>query len=376
MSEEKNLKPEAEEKTPLPEQDSIEQILKDFQTQKEKRDLGEDIAPPEHYEREQIDFARTETAEPTEQPPLKKEKRRLPKPKKPDINYKRLAKALVVCVLVAAVAVGGGFGISYAVNQSKVAYLKPYQSKYPDVDFPEGIMEKYCDIYGENPSVRGYINISETSLSSPVIAESDGASPYAEEHPDGYEQFNYVVYMNDNALEEYYATADAYNNRASGFISYSDLFDEYRFKVIGAFYTNTSAEDDDGYIFPYNVTEKMTPDSYADYFDRLKSRFLYDTQTTPTREDKFLTISCPTDFRDGFRFVIVAVLRNDSTDKPTAVEKAKVHYPQVIYDERGEKNPYNLSAHWYPEVIRITSGGTEKTQKQTIEDYVTESDDA
>ncbi|MCD7796264.1 MAG: hypothetical protein LUG95_01160 [Clostridiales bacterium] len=289
--------------------------------------------------------------------------------KKLNINYKKLLKYSVIAVTVIVVITTSGFGINYAVEQSKIAYLKPYQNKYPDVEFPTGIMEKYCDTYGENPNSVGYIYIDETGLSSPVLDEENDTYPYAEANNAGSEQFNFVVYLNDSSLEAYYSSAEAYNSDATtGFMTYSDLYNDYRFKIIGAFYTNTVAADDDGYIFPYNVTEKMTADSYSSFFDRLETRFIYSTGIALTKQDTLLTISCPTDYRENFRFVVVGVLRNDSTDKATAEEKSQIRYPQIIYDENGELNPYCFASNWYPEII-VTVGDSETTETQSIIDY-------
>lgn len=353
----------------LDSQESIEQILKDFQIQKERKDRGEELAPPVRYRDSSIDFAKSPEAEKVEEKaenPTKKPKRER---KKLNINYKRLTKIAVIILASAAVIIGAVFGIRYGINQSKSAYLKPYEKKYPDVNFPVGIMEKYCDVYGENPTAVGYINISETHLNSPVLSDKNDALPYAERNNSKCNQFNYVVYLHDNALEKYYGNAQAYNDTASGFISYSDLYNEYRFKVVGAFYTNTQPEDDNGYIFPYNVTEELTVKSYADFFDRLSSRFIYNTGITLTRQDRLLTISCPTDYREGFRFVVVGVLRNESNKKPTATEKAKIHYPQVIYDENNQENPYALAYQWYPEIVEQIGDGKTQTKKQSIKDY-------
>lgn len=287
-------------------------------------------------------------------------------------NVKKFAKILACVILAAAVIAGAAFGISRAVKSAKTAYLKPYVEKYPDVAFPDGIQEKYCDLYGANPNTTGYLTVDDIKLNTAVLKESDGSdTPYGAPVTDGCEVYNYVVYLNDTSLEALYSTADGYNS-SSGFMTYSDLVSDYTFKVVGAFYTNTVADDDGGYIFPYNVTEEQTAKSAAQFIDRLQNRFIYSTGITLTRSDKLLTISCPTDFHENFRFVIVGVMRDDS-EKLTATAKDKSHYPQVIYDEKNEENPYRLASKWYPEIVvrSQSSDGTQttKTIKKSIKDY-------
>lgn len=372
------------------EKDDIGKILSDFREQKERR-IQAPPEPPVKRE-EPIDFAKAESSgEVTVKAP---EKKKEPKPKKsPEeleaikagkkekraernkkikavlIKVKRAVfnkKTFIACAAILAVT-GISFGIGYAVKQSKSAYLKEYEKKYPDAEFQVGMQEKYCDILGENPDTVGYIEIPEINLKSTVSSDR-GKYPCAQGCTDGAQQFNYVVYLEDNSLEEIYSSADAYN-KAGGYITYSDLFEDYSFKVVGAFYTNTKAQDDDGYIFPYNVTEKMTVSSANNYVSMLESRFIYSTGVTITRQDKILTVSCPTDYREDFRFVVIGVMRESTGDKLTAAEKNSVRYPQVIYDETGLENPYRFAAKWYPEIIVTDGEGNEKTVKKSIEDY-------
>lgn len=373
------------------EKDDIGKILSDFKTQKEQRETPiEPLEPPKRREN-YIDFAKSDDEDTAEKQPknkkepkpkktpeeleairaAKKEKRDRQKEKSKTVLAK-IKKAVfnkkVLIALAAIIAlIGIIFGIVYAVEQSKGAYLKPYEKKYPDAEFQVGMLEKYCDILGENPDTAGYLEIPDIELKTTVSSDSK-KSPYAEKCTEGAEQFNYVVYLNDNSLENLYSSANAYNN-STGYINYSNLFEDYTFKVAGAFYTNTKAEDDGGYIFPYNVTEKMTVKSTNDYASKLTSRFLYDTGINVTRQDTVLTISCPTDYRKNFRFVVVAVLRDDAETKAKANEKDNINYPKVIFDELKKDNPYKFATKWYPEIIITDSEGNEKTVQKSIDDY-------
>lgn len=378
------------------EKDDIGKILADFKEQKDNRDRGviEPLAPPVRRN-DSIDFAKTEE-EPSEEKTekVKKEKKskkpeltpeeklelqakkqerkekikkRLTEIRKAVIN-KKTVTAFAAVILVIAVGVGGFFGIRAYNEASKAAYLKPYEEKYPDVDFPVGIMEKYCDLYGENPQTTGFIEIDDIKLSSPVYSEKSGTYPMSGDCIDGAEAGNFVIYLEDSSIENYYKEAEAYN-KSSGFISYSDLYNDYTFKVVGAFYTNTMPEDDNGYIFPYSVTEKMTNESGNEYVSRLNGSFMYSTGITLTRQDKLIVLSCDTDYHKNFKFVLVGVQTDDTTKKPVAEEKSSVHYPQVIHDEQKTDNPFRFASQWYPEIIVKDKEGNVSTVKQTIDDY-------
>lgn len=370
------------------EKDDIGKILADFKEKKERQEQNviEPVAPPVRRE-DYIDFAKPkEEPEPPEKkkakkekkPPLTPEEKQAKKEERRQKTKQRLEKikkvlfnkVTLIAVLVIALGVAGFFGINAAVDASKTAYLKPYQEKYPDVNFPQGIMEDYCDIYGENPDSQGYLQIDDVQLETPVYLKDSGKYPYAEDCLDGAQVQNFVVYLNDNSLENLYKDADSYNSdAASGFINYCDYYEEYTFKVAGAFYINTDEKDDNGYIFPYNVTEKMTEKSSNNYISGINNRMLYSTGVTLTRQDKLLILSCDTDYRENFRFVVVCTLSGNDVEKPTASEKKNPWYPQVICDEMGIDNVYALTSKWYPEIIVKDKEGNESTVAQTLEDF-------
>lgn len=379
------------ENNQIPEKDDIEQILKDYQKQRDERkqrqqSRSDDFLPPPVRREDVIDFSKNEE-ENEEQAPaddeVKTQRRKSKSEEELAAEKEKRAKQLaalkggckalalkiksvlfnkitLIILVVAAVAVCAVFAGKAIVNASKTAYLKPYEQKY-NVKFPVGILEKYCDIYGENQNTVGYLEVGGTEIKTPVYSKNAEKYPASEDLAKNAEQGNFVVYTDDRSLETLYSTAEGYNNSKAE-IFYSDLFSEYSFRVVGAFYTNLNPKDDDGYIFPYNTAEKMTADSADSLRDRVSTRLLYSVGITITRQDRLIFISCPTDYRKDFRFVVVGVQRDDLSVKPPAKEKKQsdIRVPQVIYDEQKLENPYRFSSQWYPE-YEITDPDTEKT---------------
>lgn len=350
--------------------DDIEKLLSEYKVQKnrkENHDQIEPLEPPKRRE-ELIDFSKPEEKSKKKEKPKKspeeiaalKQKRR----QKADKILKNVfSKKVLLSILALALMTALGFGIKYGIDYSKTSYLKPYIEKYPDVEFPAGILEKYCDAYGENPSITGYIKINDIGIDKMLSAEdiegvTQGASIY-----------NYVVYLNDSNLEECYKNADAYNSSGKE-ISYTDLLTDYTFQVVGAYYTNTDEKDDDGYIFPYNTTEKMTFESTNSFIERQSTRFLYKVSTLDlARQDTLLTISCPTEYKQGYRFVVVCKAVDEINHDATATEKNDPHITDSEYKEKGVDNPYRFASKWYPEIIITDSDGNETTIQKTIDDY-------
>lgn len=357
--------------------DEIDRILEEFQKSKEARSKQQAPAapqpampePPQHKEAGAESAAHKKSAPTNQEKPTrakkaqKKQKGKTALP--PEAKKKRLKTLWIACgvILLAACAV---FLAIHLQQSSANAYLKPFEEKY-DIKFPPGILEEYCDVYGENQKAAGVLTYAQQQ---PVIVSKikNTNMPYLDEDCDFLSfGFNTVIYATKaqlGDLETAYQTAEACN-RSGCFLQYDTLFEKQQWRVVGALYTNTLPEDDNGYIFPYNVTQPMTADSYSIYFDRLSTRFLYDTQYTFTRNDKLLTLSVESDFHANFRFVLVCVLA-DTQKEIQAVENKRPHYPQVIYDENNAENPYALSGHWYPEIILEEN---KKTSKQNIKDY-------
>lgn len=373
--------------------DEIGKLLEDYKKQRDNAERGiiEPLEPPKRRE-DIIDFAKTEDDDEAgnekkaslfsklkkEKPEKSEDELAEEKAKKAEkaaqikgsiVNaFKKIFKALfnrttLIIVVGIALIIGVFFGIRAISSYSETAYLKPYEKKYPDVKFSTGILEKYCDTYGQNPDSAGYIEIPDLNIKTTVAKHGSKTFPEAEACTQGSETANYVVYLEDNKLEKYYKNSASFNS-ASGYVTYTDYYNEYNFMIVGAFYTNTNPSDDNNYAFPYNVTEKMTAKSTSDYISKLESRFVFDTGVDITRGDMLLTLSCPTDYRKDYRFVVIGVARKNTDTRLTATDKEKIHYQQCIYDEMGIENPYKYSTGWYPEIIV-----NDKAVQKTAEDY-------
>lgn len=90
---------------------------------------------------------------------------------------KIFTKQLLLSVLIIAILIGAVFGGIKLYEYSRTAYLKPYQEKY-DIDFPEGILEEFCDIYGENQYFKGELIIDDTNTKKYVANQKMVDNPY------------------------------------------------------------------------------------------------------------------------------------------------------------------------------------------------------
>ncbi len=267
---------------------------------------------------------------------------------------KQTAIFAALIIAISGIIVGGDKLYEY----SRVAYLKPYQQKYPDVEFPQGILEEMCDDYGKNNTVVGNIKFEDANLNTSVTCfqrEGYCYAPYSK-NIDCDKQFTYVDLNGCGDFEKYYSTAENYVN-SNQTITYTSLYKKRNYQIIAAFYTNTDPQDDNGYVFPYGVYGDLTEKSFENYSDKINSRTLYNTGHKFEYENKYITVSMNSDFMPNFKFVVVGVCVDEkNSEKITEVsENSRIHYPQSWYDLYGVENPYRFAAKWYPEIYSDSS---------------------
>lgn len=347
----------------------IDELLKDFSKQKEKHieSFGEIELPKEKEGKKKsgikISFHKNKKTDENSEKKVKFSfKNLIPKDK---AKRKKLIIG-TVCVAAAAVIVAGSVLI---YDNATTGYLKPYEEKYPYVQFPAGIKEEYCDYYALNQNMTGYISIPDCNYNDYILPENIKTETPTLDGSNSTDtlDFNTVVYINSGNcnLESAYKDMNTYLNSEQKII-YSTLCEDYEFNVIGAFYTNTDPADDNGYCFPYNFTKQMTGSSFNNYIDRLNSRLLYHTgYELSYNKDKLITIAANSDFMEGAKFVVVGVLNGE---KQTEAEiNDSVHYPQAWYDANGKTNPYRFADEWYPTVF--IDENKEETSVQSQKDF-------
>ncbi len=277
---------------------------------------------------------------------------------------KQVGIILAIIVGIIAIVIAGVKIYDY----SKSAYLKPYQEKY-NITYPEGILEQFCDQYGKRQSTVGAISIEDNGTNLYVTNERTMGLAFAPKGTDVYsdQQFRAIEANNLFDIESIYSTSEGFVN-ASQKITFNTLFEKNEYQVIGAYYTNKIPEDDNGYVFPYNIYGNLNENSFEHFADSIKHRSLYNTGYEMTYDKNYISVYSDSDFMADFVFVIICAEIDKDFEKITNVaEKEKIHYPQVWYDAAGTDNPYIFSGHWYPEII--TNPETQRSKKLTAEDY-------
>ncbi|MGN0569369.1 MAG: class B sortase, partial [Candidatus Fimenecus sp.] len=235
---------------------------------------------------------------------------------------------------------------------------------YPNTSFPEGMNLKYAYLYALNQDFVGWLRIENTNMDVQVVQSKDNdyyhrrdfygkssryGCPYMDYRNDSkYLNDNTVIYghhMTDGLMFsnlDKYKTLEGY--KESPVIKFDTLYETYCFKVFAAFITNAEAQDDNGYIFNYTVTDFLTDERFNNFIAEVEKRSIIDTEVTVQPDDKILTlVTCSYEFNEA-RLVVMGRMVRENEDIDVDTSSASLNtspkYPQAWYDAKGMANPY------------------------------------
>lgn len=249
------------------------------------------------------------------------------------------------------------------------------KAKYPNVQFPEGMMIDLAELYAQNQDTVGYLSIENTSIDFVIVQKKDDTSNEYYLYRDFYKMDTkygtpYMDYRNNIATLdqntviyghhmrdglkfadlEKYMTVDGYKD--SPVIKFSTLYKTYYFKVYTAIVTAGSTSQDNGYIFNYIVTNFLSKPCFEGYIEALNERALYNTGVGLDVNDKIITLSTCSYEYDGARLVVVGRLLRDGESLDPDFSKIVINenprYPQRWYDTKGISNPFRNAHNWNP----------------------------
>ena len=270
----------------------------------------------------------------------------------------------------------GGQSVTADMNSASCRSPFTYQQIY-NVNFPDGIQEKYKALYAQNTDFVGWLTVPGTSIDTPVYKTDNNSYYLKHDNYDTYTKYgipfldkddsinplsrNTVIYGHnfDNKLifDELHNYQDLDFYKENPVIEFNTLYKDYKWKVIAAFHSNGNGDGDNGYLF-YYVATGMGNNNFMEFYDEIQQRSYIHTGVDVQPTDKILTLSTCTYFFDrngsleNARFAVIARLVRDGeseeVDTSLASENDTVRYPQLYYDVFGGVNPYRNASKWVP----------------------------
>ena len=253
----------------------------------------------------------------------------------------------------------GGDPSDSTENNNEVTEQSPY---------PAGMLPKFKALYDINPDIVGWINIPGLSDNSgsdyinyPVMQttdndyylnhdffknEADYGALFADHHvqiTNNSTPHNTIIYGHNMGAGTFFSHLHDYKKRASfvkehNVITYSTLWEENDYVIIGCFLTGVRDSQDNVPMFRYHYCFDFDDLAEFDYwYKNVLYRNYYITNIECSIADEYITLStCSTEFYDS-RFVVVARKLREGED-PTAytyVANPNVHKPAIYYEAYG-----------------------------------------
>ncbi len=241
------------------------------------------------------------------------------------------------------------------------------------VEYPDGMLAKYAQLYAANDDLAGWISIPGFEINLPIAQGSDNnyylkkdiygkytryGVPFFDYRMDDLANLhrNTVVYGHNMRHDDLiFGMLENYRKIEGGFeqapvIECNTIYGDHTWFVYAVFITNAKEKDDNGYVFPYNFID-VGDAKFAAYIEEIDKRKLYTTGVDIAVTDKILTLStCCYDF-DNARLVVVAREKREgesiNIDTSKAYYNNNPKYPQAWYDANsGKTNTFAEDARW------------------------------
>lgn len=241
-----------------------------------------------------------------------------------------------------------------------------------DSIYPEGMLSKFESLYTINSDIIGWLTIDGLAdeegvnyIHYPVLQSQDNS--YYLDHDFFKQEKNYgalfadyrgkitatknpdntIIYGHNMGAGTFFSHLHDYKKRASfvkehNVITYSTLWEENEYVIVGCFLTGVKDEQDNIPIFKYHNVIYFNDITEFDYwYKNILYRNYYITDIDCTMEDEYLTLStCSTEIYDS-RFVVVARKLREGEDpsKYTYISNPNARKPAAFYEAYGMEVP-------------------------------------
>lgn len=200
------------------------------------------------------------------------------------------------------------------------------------------ILKRFVRLYEQNQDLVGWLKIEDTHINYPVLQctqdyylthnfdreEDKYGCLFVRENADVFTPgTNFIIYGHNMRDGSMFGDLDEYKSeefyRAHNLIHFDTLYEERTYEIIAVFYSQVYRENEDVFKY-YQFYQADTQEEFDDFYENIKALSLYDTGVTAEYGDTFLTLSTCAYHVENGRFVIVAVKRDEGSERQALTE--------------------------------------------------------
>ena len=187
------------------------------------------------------------------------------------------------------------------------------------------MLPQYGDLYQQNPDLYGWVRIDGTIIDYPVMRSESDPEKYL--HANFEAEYSYpgtpfvdakctndsdniLIYAHNMLDGSMFRSLLKYESKtyweAHPTIMYSDLYNEYTYEVVAAFYDRVYRKTETDVFKFYQFIDAEDERHYTDAIDNFKSKALYETNVDAVYGDQLITLITCAYHTDNGRFVVVA----------------------------------------------------------------------
>lgn len=190
---------------------------------------------------------------------------------------------------------------------------------------PHTVLEKYAELYAQNPDTIGWLKIDGTAIDYVVMQTPDDPDKYL--HIDFYGNYsnrgtlymdakcdiwssdNLIIYGHHMKSSAMFGTLDWFADKSyweqHKYITFDTIYEEATYEIVGAFYSRILYQGEDGFRY-YQFIDADGEAAFNEYRDFIRENACYDTGVDIAYGDRLLTLSTCAYQTENGRFAVVA----------------------------------------------------------------------
>ncbi|MGM9521423.1 MAG: class B sortase [Oscillospiraceae bacterium] len=187
------------------------------------------------------------------------------------------------------------------------------------------VLEKYAQLFEENPEIIGWLKLEGTMIDYPVMYtpddpdkylhadfygnESVNGTLYLDEDCDIWTSDNLIIYGHNMKNGDMFGDLDNFKSESywqeHKYITFDTIYEEQEFEIVAAFYSRIMYSYEEGFRY-YQFINAEDEEAFNEYAQYIDENQCYDTGVDIHYGDQLLTLSTCAYHTENGRFVVVA----------------------------------------------------------------------